>query len=112
MILGKQFKQMQKDKDIPGISCGLVRDNVFDWEVMLMINDDCKLYGGTQLPALQQSLGLDLTTDTGGCFRARLSFPKDYPHMPPKMKFETPIYHPNSESAPDMSSSCATTCLP
>lgn len=37
---------MQTDKDIPGISCGLVDDNIFEWTVMLMINDDCKYYGG------------------------------------------------------------------
>jgi len=46
LILGKQLKQMQKDKDIPGISCGLVDDNIFEWEVMLMIPEDCKDYGG------------------------------------------------------------------
>jgi len=46
LILGKQFKQMQKDKDIPGISCGLVDNNIFEWDVMLMIPDDCKDYGG------------------------------------------------------------------
>lgn len=46
-LLGRQFKQMQTDKDIPGISCGLVDNNIFEWEVMLMINDDCKYYGGT-----------------------------------------------------------------
>ena len=45
-LLGRQFKQMQTDKDIPGISCGLVDNNVFEWEVMLMISDDCKFYGG------------------------------------------------------------------
>ncbi|KAI9876332.1 MAG: hypothetical protein M1830_006751 [Pleopsidium flavum] len=44
-LLGRQFKQMQTDKDIPGISCGLVDNNVFEWEVMLMISDDCKYYG-------------------------------------------------------------------
>lgn len=38
---------MQTDKDIPGISCGLVDNNVFEWEVMLMISDECKFYGGT-----------------------------------------------------------------
>jgi ubiquitin-protein ligase len=32
----------------------------------------------------------------GGFFRARLSFPPEYPHRPPKMKFESPIFHPNS----------------
>lgn len=47
LILGKQFKQMQTDKDIPGISCGLVGDSVFEWEVMLMLGDDQdSLYGG------------------------------------------------------------------
>lgn len=45
-LLGRQLKQMQTDKDIPGISCGLADDNVFEWEVMLMISDDCKFYGG------------------------------------------------------------------
>jgi len=45
-LLRRQLKQMQTDKDIPGISCGLHDDNVYDWEVMLMINDDCKYYGG------------------------------------------------------------------
>lgn len=75
-LLGRQLKQMQSDKDIPGISCGLVDNNVFDWEVILMMSDECRYYGG-------------------GFFKARLTFPPDYPMMPPKMKFETPIFHPN-----------------
>lgn len=46
-LLKRQLKEMQMGKDIPGISCGLVNDNnIFEWEVMLMINDDCKYYGG------------------------------------------------------------------
>lgn len=45
-MLSRQLRQMQSDKDIPGISCGLVDNNVFEWEVMLMISDDVKLYGG------------------------------------------------------------------
>lgn len=32
---------------------------------------------------------------TGGIFRARMTFPPTYPHQPPKLKFETPIFHPN-----------------
>ena len=35
------------------------------------------------------------TTPPGGFFRTILQFPHTYPHMPPKMKFETPIFHPN-----------------
>jgi len=38
---------MQTDKDIPGISCGLVGNNVFEWEIMLMLNEEQdSLYGG------------------------------------------------------------------
>lgn len=33
-----------------------------------------------------------------GMFNAILSFPKDYPMMPPKMKFTTEIWHPNGKS--------------
>ncbi|KAF2036776.1 ubiquitin-conjugating enzyme E2 15 [Setomelanomma holmii] len=75
-LLARQLKQMQNDKSISGISCGLVENNVFEWEVMLMIDDDTKFYGG-------------------GFFRARLTFPHEYPLLPPKMRFETPIFHPN-----------------
>lgn len=46
ILLGRQFKQMQTDKDIPGISCGLENDSVFDWEIMLMLDDELDLYGG------------------------------------------------------------------
>jgi ubiquitin-conjugating enzyme E2 G1 len=46
-MLTRQLQQMQSDKDIPGISCGLVDNNIFEWEVMLMISDECKFYGGT-----------------------------------------------------------------
>ncbi|KAK4987740.1 Ubiquitin-conjugating enzyme E2 15 [Elasticomyces elasticus] len=45
ILLGKQLRQMQKDKDIPGISCGLVENNVFEWEVMLMLADEMEGYG-------------------------------------------------------------------
>ena len=56
-LLGRQFKAMQKEP-IPGISCGLVESNVFEWEVMLMISDDCKYYGGTSPPLHNTSLHL------------------------------------------------------
>lgn len=35
---------------------------------------------------------------SGGCFRAKMTFPPNYPLYPPKMKFETPIFHPNGKS--------------
>jgi len=47
ILLSKQYKLMQGDDSIQGISVGLVDNNVFEWEVMLMISDECKFYGGT-----------------------------------------------------------------
>ena len=113
-LLGRQLKQMQSDKDIPGISCGLLENNVFEWEVMLMISDDCRYYGGTNVPStlllysftsrkphVLGRLPTHLVTTTGGFFRAQLSFPPEYPLLPPKMKFEPTLFHPNSSSPPD-----------
>lgn len=37
-----------------------------------------------------------LCCSEGGFFKAHLTFPKDYPLKPPKMKFITEIWHPNS----------------
>jgi ubiquitin-conjugating enzyme E2 G1 len=93
-LLSRQLKQMQNDKSISGISCGLVESNVFEWEVMLMIDDDTKFYGG-MLWGIRRCTGL--IAYLGGFFRARLTFPSEYPLLPPKMRFETPIFHPNSE---------------
>ena len=96
-LLARQLKQMQSDKDIPGISCGLVENNVLEWEVMLMISDDCKYYGGMKRLSSAKSRFEDSTDILlGGFFRAHLTFPPEYPHLPPKMIFQTPIFHPNS----------------
>lgn len=38
---------------------------------------------------------LILIYSEGGVFKAHLTFPKDYPLRPPKMKFITDIWHPN-----------------
>lgn len=34
----------------------------------------------------------------GGFFKAHLQFPKEYPLRPPRMKFITEIWHPNSKT--------------
>ncbi|KAM0786371.1 Ubiquitin-conjugating enzyme E2 7 [Microbotryomycetes sp. NB124-2] len=41
------------------------------------------------------SSGPDDTPFEGGVFEAELSFPRDYPLSPPKMKFNPPLFHPN-----------------
>lgn len=35
------------------------------------------------------------TVVEGGVFKTELRFPSDFPNMPPKMRFLTPIFHPN-----------------
>lgn len=62
-LLARQLKQMQNDKSISGISCGLVDNNVFEWEVMLMIDDDTKFYGGTDPDTVfpSRNSGTDIT---------------------------------------------------
>lgn len=58
------------------VSVGLTDDeDVYDWEVMIM--------------------GPDGTLFEGGFFKARLTFPKDFPNMPPAMKFVSEMWHPN-----------------
>ncbi|KAI1291061.1 ubiquitin-conjugating enzyme E2 [Xylaria venustula] len=77
-LLQRQLKEINTSNTLSGISVGLVRDdNVFQWEVSLMIHDDCKYYAGA-------------------IFRAHLTFPQEYPLMPPKLVFQRPIpFHPN-----------------
>lgn len=40
---------------------------------------------------------LVVTFSEGGFFRARLTFPPEFPLLPPTMRFITPMWHPNSE---------------
>lgn len=101
-LLGRQLKQMQNDKDIPGISCGLVQDgNIFEWEVMLMIDDEIKFYGGKfdivpPLPFLPLAQLFTNVPSKGANFRARLKFPPEYPLRPPSLIFLDPVpFHPN-----------------
>ncbi|KAJ8097604.1 ubiquitin-conjugating enzyme/RWD-like protein [Lipomyces tetrasporus] len=73
-ILRRQLREISRN-GIPGISAGLLEDNIYQWEVLLIGPDD--------------------TLYEGGFFKARLSFPEDYPLQPPKMRFETAMWHPN-----------------
>lgn len=45
---------------------------------------------------LAQSRRPQLTGLTGAYFRAVMTFPSEYPHLPPKIVFQTPVpFHPN-----------------
>ena len=61
-LLARQLKKMQTDTDIPGISCGLISNDVFEWEVMIMISDDCKFYGGMVISLQDEPCSLDETS--------------------------------------------------
>eukprot|EP01099_Mayorella_cantabrigiensis_P006746 TRINITY_DN573_c0_g1_i1.p1 TRINITY_DN573_c0_g1~~TRINITY_DN573_c0_g1_i1.p1 ORF type:complete len:168 (-),score=35.42 TRINITY_DN573_c0_g1_i1:152-655(-) len=75
LLLQKQLKELTKHP-VEGFSAGLVDDdNLFEWRVMI--------------------LGPQDTLYEGGFFEAILTFPPDYPNLPPKMKFTTEIWHPN-----------------
>ena len=39
---------------------------------------------------------IDVHDSEGGFFKARLTFPEDFPLNPPKLRFITPMWHPNS----------------
>ncbi|KAL7278610.1 hypothetical protein ACG7TL_007611 [Trametes sanguinea] len=75
LLLRRQLMELTKHP-VEGFSAGLVdENNLYEWEVMIIGPPD--------------------TIYEGGFFKARLSFPEDFPLNPPKMRFITPMWHPN-----------------
>jgi ubiquitin-conjugating enzyme E2 G1 len=75
LLLARQLKELQKNP-VEGFSAGLVDEaNPFEWEIFI--------------------IGPPETLYEGGFFKARLSFPRDYPNMPPTMRFISRMWHPN-----------------
>ncbi|KAF1804250.1 ubiquitin-conjugating enzyme/RWD-like protein [Mucor lusitanicus] len=74
LLLQRQLKDLQKSP-VEGFSAGLVDDNIYEWEILVMGSQD--------------------TLYEGGFFKAKLSFPRSYPIDPPTMTFLTEMYHPN-----------------
>ncbi|KAI0219044.1 ubiquitin conjugating enzyme Ubc7/UbcP3 [Massospora cicadina] len=69
-----------------GITAGPIsEDDFFEWEALIAGPDD--------------------TPFEGGLFSATLSFPKDYPLSPPKMKFTCPMFHPNGKDTDSLRAS-------
>lgn len=68
-----EFKELNKEK---WTNIELINENVFEWSVALIVlNEDSMYYGGY--------------------FKAKMTFPRNYPHSPPDFKFVRPLYHPN-----------------
>lgn len=75
-----------KKNPVEGFSAGLVDDNdIYTWDILIIGPSD--------------------TVYEGGFFKAHLTFPKEYPLRPPKLKFLSEMWHPNSESS-SVSSLC------
>ncbi|KAI0276038.1 ubiquitin-conjugating enzyme/RWD-like protein [Russula aff. rugulosa BPL654] len=75
LLLRRQLAELTKHP-VEGFSAGLVdENNLYEWEIMIIGPAD--------------------TLYEGGFFRARLTFPPEFPDLPPKMRFITPMWHPN-----------------
>lgn len=76
--LQKELLDIQRN-DIPNLSAGLVGENLFEWEAVI--------------------LGPIETPYEGGIFNLNISIPSNYPFKPPIVIFKTKIYHPNINSS-------------
>jgi len=68
-----EYKTLSQEK---WVNVELHEDNVFDWDVALIVLNPDSIY-------------------YGGYFKAKMTFPKNYPYSPPDFKFVRPLYHPN-----------------
>lgn len=68
-----EFKDLNKEK---WTNIELINENIFEWSIaIIVLNPDSMYYGGY--------------------LKAKMTFPRNYPHSPPDFKFIRPLYHPN-----------------
>ncbi|KAI9807303.1 MAG: hypothetical protein M1833_000046 [Piccolia ochrophora] len=72
-ILMNEYKTLSKE---PWVNIELQNDNIKSWSVALIVLNPDSLY-------------------YGGYFKAKMTFPSNYPYAPPDFKFLRPIFHPN-----------------
>ncbi|KZF22609.1 putative ubiquitin conjugating enzyme [Xylona heveae TC161] len=72
-ILMNEYKTLSKE---PWVNIEFNEENILEWTVALIVLNPDSLY-------------------YGGYFKAKMTFPKNYPYSPPDFKFLRPLYHPN-----------------
>lgn len=76
-ILQRQFKDLtDPKKGIPLFHIELDDDNIFLWNIGIMVLNKESMYHG-------------------GYFKGQMRFPTDFPFSPPTFRFTPAIYHPN-----------------
>lgn len=76
-ILQRQFRDLtDPKKGIPSFHIELDEDNIFLWNIGIMVLNKESMYHG-------------------GFFKGQMRFPADFPFSPPTFRFTPAIYHPN-----------------
>ncbi|CDK27616.1 unnamed protein product [Kuraishia capsulata CBS 1993] len=76
-VLHREFRELTDPrKGIPSFHIELDNDNIFLWNVGVMVLNKDSVYNGAYL-------------------KAQMKFPSDYPFSPPSFRFTPAIYHPN-----------------
>lgn len=76
-VLFRQYRELTDPKKrIPSFHIELENDNIFLWNIGVMVLNEDSIYHG-------------------GYFKAQMRFPQEYPFKPPSFRFTPPIYHPN-----------------
>jgi len=82
--INKELADLSKTKEaMPWLDSAAPKgDNLFEWEAVLK--------------------GPESTPYEGGSFKIGMTFPDDFPFKPPKVKFQTKIYHCNVSESGDV----------
>ena len=77
MSIKRLKKELEEITNDPPTNCsaGIKNENIFTWEASI--------------------IGPEKTPYENGVFKLLIFFPDDYPFKPPKVKFDTRIFHPN-----------------